>query len=255
MAVSRRYFRSNDEWPAAAEEDGCGARGDLRSEKNDGVGVPFDRRAPKTRQGVALKAGALLVREWKGQLERVMILEEGFAWNGQTFGSLSQIAELHPDFGTAWRTYAAAAGMAGRQAEAARALKEAKRLQPALSVEWVERFHPIVELRTIGAFSSSSRSPHVRAGFVEPQGSCLTRVFTPRRSGFARPLASFPSCLMSSITSAARRRARMTILAAGKNAPCLFAISGSQGCGGEAARHLFSQAPAEAAKRKNVTLR
>jgi hypothetical protein len=42
---------------------------------------------------VDLKAGALLVREWKGQLERVMILEEGFAWNGQTFGSLSQIAK------------------------------------------------------------------------------------------------------------------------------------------------------------------
>jgi hypothetical protein len=40
-----------------------------------------------------LKVGALLVREWKGQLERVTILEDGFAWNGQTFGSLSQIAK------------------------------------------------------------------------------------------------------------------------------------------------------------------
>ena len=64
-------------------------RRNLRSEKDGGVGVPFDRRAPQTRQGVALKAGALLVREWKGRLERVMILEEGFAWNGQTFGSLA----------------------------------------------------------------------------------------------------------------------------------------------------------------------
>ena len=60
-------------------------RRNLRSEKDDGAGVPFDRRAPQTRQRVALKAGALLVREWKGRLERVMILEEGFAWNGQTF--------------------------------------------------------------------------------------------------------------------------------------------------------------------------
>ena len=68
-------------------------RRNLRSEKDDGAGVPFDRRAPQTRQGVALKAGALLVREWKGRLERVMIMEEGFAWNGQTFGSLSQIAK------------------------------------------------------------------------------------------------------------------------------------------------------------------
>ena len=53
--------------------------------------------------------------------------------------------ELHPDFGTAWRTYAAAAGMAGRREEAAHALMEAKRLHPTLSAEWVERFHPIVK--------------------------------------------------------------------------------------------------------------
>ena len=47
-----------------------------------------------------MKAGALLVREWNGKLERVMILEEGFAWNGQTFGSLSQIAKAMT--GTNW---------------------------------------------------------------------------------------------------------------------------------------------------------
>ena len=74
-------------------------RRNLRSDKDDAA-VPFDRRAPQTRQGVALKAGALLVREWKGRLERVMILEEGFAWNGQTFGSLSQIAKAMT--GTNW---------------------------------------------------------------------------------------------------------------------------------------------------------
>ena len=72
----------------------------LRSGKEDGVGAPFDRRAPQTRDGVGLKVGALLVREWNGKLERVMILEEGFAWNGQTFGSLSQIAKAMT--GTNW---------------------------------------------------------------------------------------------------------------------------------------------------------
>jgi hypothetical protein len=70
----------------------------LRSGKEDGA--PFDRRAPQTREGVGLKAGALLVRQWKGRLERIMILEEGFAWNGQTFGSLSQIAKAMT--GTNW---------------------------------------------------------------------------------------------------------------------------------------------------------
>jgi hypothetical protein len=72
----------------------------LRTGKEDGAGAPFDRRAPQTREGVSLKVGALLVREWKGRLERVMILEEGFAWNGQTFGSLSQIAKAMT--GTTW---------------------------------------------------------------------------------------------------------------------------------------------------------
>jgi Protein of unknown function (DUF2924) len=72
----------------------------LRSGREDGVSAPFDRRDPQTREGVGLKAGALLVREWKGRLERVMILEEGFAWNGQTFGSLSQIAKAMT--GTNW---------------------------------------------------------------------------------------------------------------------------------------------------------
>ncbi len=72
----------------------------LCSEKDDDAAAPFDRRAPQTREGVGLKAGALLVREWKGRLERVMILEEGFVWNGQTFGSLSQIAKAMT--GTNW---------------------------------------------------------------------------------------------------------------------------------------------------------
>jgi hypothetical protein len=72
----------------------------LETRRHEGSDDPFDRRAPQTREGVGLKAGALLVREWNGKLERVMILEEGFAWNGQTFGSLSQIAKAMT--GTTW---------------------------------------------------------------------------------------------------------------------------------------------------------
>jgi hypothetical protein len=72
----------------------------LRSDKDKDAAVPFDRRAPQTRDGVGLKAGALLVREWNGKLERVMVLEGGFAWNGQTFRSLSQIARAMT--GTNW---------------------------------------------------------------------------------------------------------------------------------------------------------
>jgi Protein of unknown function (DUF2924) len=74
----------------------------LRSDQDQdqGAAVPFDRRAPQTRDGVGLKAGTLLVREWNGKLERVVVLEEGFAWNGQTFSSLSQIAKAMT--GTNW---------------------------------------------------------------------------------------------------------------------------------------------------------
>jgi hypothetical protein len=76
----------------------------LRPAKEDGVAVPFDRRAPQTREGLGLKAGALLVREWNGRLERILILEEGFAWKGQTFGSLSKIAKAMT--GTNWNGHA-----------------------------------------------------------------------------------------------------------------------------------------------------
>jgi hypothetical protein len=62
--------------------------------------APFDRRDPQTQGGIGLKAGALLVREWQGKLERVMVLEEGFAWRGKSFGSLSQIAKAMT--GTNW---------------------------------------------------------------------------------------------------------------------------------------------------------
>jgi len=72
----------------------------LCSNNDRDAATPFDRRAPQTREGVGLKAGALLVREWNGRLERIMILDEGFAWNGQTFGSLSQIAKAMT--GTTW---------------------------------------------------------------------------------------------------------------------------------------------------------
>src|SRR5258708_6098853 len=40
----------------------------LRSGKEDGVGAPFDRRLPQTREGLGLRACALLVRDWNARL-------------------------------------------------------------------------------------------------------------------------------------------------------------------------------------------
>jgi DUF2924 family protein len=66
----------------------------------DSADSPFKKRNPRTRDGLGLNSGALLVREWKGKLERVMVLDKGFAWKGRTFGSLSQVAKAVT--GTSW---------------------------------------------------------------------------------------------------------------------------------------------------------
>ena len=44
---------------------------------------PFQTRSAALRQGGALRPGSVLMREWQGRLEQVMVLEEGFAWQGQ----------------------------------------------------------------------------------------------------------------------------------------------------------------------------
>ena len=36
--------------------------------------------------------GTVLVREWDRRLQRVMVMSDGFAWNGQTYDSLSKVA-------------------------------------------------------------------------------------------------------------------------------------------------------------------
>jgi Protein of unknown function (DUF2924) len=50
--------------------------------------------APRRQLGdpLVLKPGALLVREWQGRLEHVTVLNHGFAWNGETYSSLSAVA-------------------------------------------------------------------------------------------------------------------------------------------------------------------
>jgi TolB-like protein len=52
--------------------------------------------------------------------------------------------QLRPHFGAAWRTLSAAAGLAGDLGIAASALAEAKRLQPSLSIVWVDKHYAIV---------------------------------------------------------------------------------------------------------------
>ena len=48
--------------------------------------------ADLNRARAELKHGTLLTREWDGHLQRVMVLADGFSWNGTTYPSLSKVA-------------------------------------------------------------------------------------------------------------------------------------------------------------------
>jgi Protein of unknown function (DUF2924) len=64
---------------------------DRTGAKNAGVTmsarlVSFDRKRTE------LAPGTVLVREWDRRSQRVMVMPDGFAWNGQTYDSLSKVA-------------------------------------------------------------------------------------------------------------------------------------------------------------------
>src|SRR6266481_4988276 len=44
------------------------------------------------RRKITLRPGTVLTREWKGRMQRVAVMADGFAWNGTTYSSLSRIA-------------------------------------------------------------------------------------------------------------------------------------------------------------------
>jgi hypothetical protein len=51
-----------------------------------------DRLMSLDQKRTSLTPGTVLVREWDRQSHRVMVLADGFAWNGQTFDSLTKVA-------------------------------------------------------------------------------------------------------------------------------------------------------------------
>jgi hypothetical protein len=51
-----------------------------------------DRLEGLDRKRAKLTPGTVLVREWDRQSHRVMVLADGFAWNGQTYESLTKVA-------------------------------------------------------------------------------------------------------------------------------------------------------------------
>jgi hypothetical protein len=74
-----------------------------------------------------IKPGSVIVREWRGTSHQVVVLSDGFQWNGETYASLSEIARLIT--GTRWngprffglRTQPKSARQQGRSAAGPRA--------------------------------------------------------------------------------------------------------------------------------------
>ena len=110
---------------------------------------PFATRGPTTREGVGLKSGALLVREWNSRLERVMVLDDGYAWNGGVYRSLSQVAKAIT--GTSWNGHRFFGLKAVRNGASSRRRSAAPRPNPLLDTG----------MPTLAAFApvSADRSP------------------------------------------------------------------------------------------------
>jgi hypothetical protein len=65
----------------------------LKQIATSGGALGASRRINEFGRGKAqLKPGTILTREWNAEAYRVMVVGEGFAWNGKTYDSLSKIA-------------------------------------------------------------------------------------------------------------------------------------------------------------------
>ena len=64
---------------------------DRTGSKDTGVAMSA-RLASFDQKRTELTPGTVLVREWDRQSHRVMVMPDGFAWNGQTYDSLSKVA-------------------------------------------------------------------------------------------------------------------------------------------------------------------
>ncbi len=65
------------------------------AEKRRLVRIAEDNKAhggPSKNSTIHVKPGLKLVREWRGETHDVLVLENGFEWNGQRWRSLSAIA-------------------------------------------------------------------------------------------------------------------------------------------------------------------
>jgi hypothetical protein len=63
-----------------------------RTDASDSGSVLADQLESLNRKRTDLTPGTVLVRVWNRQSHRVMVLADGFAWNGKTYDSLTKVA-------------------------------------------------------------------------------------------------------------------------------------------------------------------
>jgi hypothetical protein len=80
---------------AAGEQRLAGSGDHIGDAATMGLGSSNNKApaASNSSTSITLREGNRLVRDWNGTTHTVLVLESGFEWRGQQFGSLSKIAE------------------------------------------------------------------------------------------------------------------------------------------------------------------
>ena len=150
---------------------------------------PFATRGPTTREGVGLKSGALLVREWNSRLERVMVLDDGYAWNGGVYRSLSQVAKAIT--GTSWNGHRFFGLKAVRNGASSRRRSAAPRPNPSLDtgMPTLAAFAPVSADRSppLATKESDSTSPNESARRPSCEGGPKARQARTRKDQRSDP--------------------------------------------------------------------
>ncbi len=89
--VSRDLLMLGVAWKV--QERAYGGLGAATKRRLADLAKTMERNGDVTRNRIArLKPGAKFVREWRGEIHRVIVLEDGFEWKGTQWRSLSMIA-------------------------------------------------------------------------------------------------------------------------------------------------------------------
>ena len=89
--LDRKSARALERWSESFADGANSGDADLHEDADPAQEASATkRRAPEL---LILRRGTLLTREWNGRMETVMVVADGFAWNGATFASLSAVAK------------------------------------------------------------------------------------------------------------------------------------------------------------------